>query len=147
MKSALLLIDIQKGFDDPNWGQRNNPGLEANITALLNHWRGRGDPVIHVKHNSTSEESPLWPGHLGNEIYYFAKPLDNEPLFEKNVNSAFIGTGLSDHLTSIGNPPLVLVGLTSDHCVNTTARMAGNLGHETYMVADATATFNKIDHQ
>ena len=65
---------------------------------------------------------------------------------EKNVNSAFIGTNLADYLATIGNPPLVIVGMTSDQCVNTTVRMAGNLGYESYMVSDATATFNKTDH-
>ena len=112
----------------------------------MSHWRQCGAPVIHVKHNSTIEGSPLRPELPGNAIYDFAKPIHDEPVFEKNVNSAFIGTKLSDHLTSIANPPLVMVGMTSDQCVNTTVRMAGNLGYESYMVSDATATFNKSDH-
>lgn len=146
MEPALLLIDIQQGFDEPYWGERNNPDFEENVSTLLSHWRRCDAPVIHVKHNSTTEGSPLRPELPGNAIYDFAKPDGDEPVFEKNVNSAFIGTKLADHLSDLGNPPLVMVGMTSDQCVNTTARMAGNLGYTAYMVSDATATFNKTDH-
>ncbi len=146
MNPALLLIDIQQGFDDPYWGERNNPDFENNVTTLLSHWRKQGAPVIHVKHNSTTDGSPLRLELPGNAIYDFATPIHDEPVFEKNVNSAFIGTNLADHLASIGNPPIVMVGMTSDQCVNTTVRMAGNLGYESYMVSDGTATFNKTDH-
>lgn len=146
MRSALLLIDIQKGFDEPYWGERNNPNFENNISRLLSHWRQNNATVIHVKHNSLNEDSPLRPDLPGNEIYEFAKPIIEEPVFEKNVNSAFIGTNLADYLSSLSNPPLIIAGMTSDQCVNTTVRMAGNLGYDSYMVSDATATFNKIDH-
>lgn len=146
MKPALILIDIQQGFEEPYWGERNNPDFEENISTLLAYWRKKNGPVIHVKHNSTTEGSPLRPELPGNAIYDFANPIEGEPLLEKNVNSAFIGTNLADYLATIGNPPLVIVGMTSDQCVNTTVRMAGNLGYESYMVSDATATFNKTDH-
>ena len=146
MQPALLLIDIQKGFDQPYWGERNNPDFEQNIILLLSHWRQQNAPVIHVKHNSTTEDSPLRPELPGNAFSDFAQPVLGEPIFEKSVNSAFIDTSLNKYLASLSGPSLVVDGMTSDQCVNTTVRMAGNLGYSTYMVSDATATFNKTDH-
>ncbi len=142
-KTALLLIDVQQGLDEPYWGERNNPQAEANITRLLKHWRERGDPVIHVKHNSTEPNSPLRPGLPGNAIKAEALPLASEPVFEKTVNSGFIGTDLESYLHQQQINDLVIVGLTTDHCVSTTTRMAGNLGFSVKLVADATATFDR----
>src|SRR5688500_1519123 len=95
-ETALLLIDVQQAFtDEAYWGgNRNNPQAEHNIEQLLHAWRTAGWPVVHVKHNSTTPTSPLRPGHTGNQLMAFAQPQAGEPLFEKQVNSAFIGTGL-----------------------------------------------------
>lgn len=138
---ALLLIDVQQGFDDPKWGARNNPHAEARIAELLAAWREAGGPVIHVQHMSVTPGSPLRPESPGNAIKEEAAPLEGEPLFRKQVNSAFIGTGLEAYLREHGIGALAIVGLTTDHCVSTTARMAANLGFDVTVVEDATATF------
>ncbi len=145
---ALLLIDVQQAFtDEAYWGgNRNNPQAEQNIENLLSHWRGNNLPVIHVKHNSTTPTSPLHPTHTGNNIRSFALPVASEPLFQKQVNSAFIGTQLKAYLEEKGINRLVIVGFITDHCVSTTARMAGNYGFDVYVAADATATFDRIAH-
>lgn len=143
--SALLLIDVQKGFDSPLWGRRNNPQAESNIATLLAEWRKRGAPIIHVKHCSVSPKSPLHPDQPGNAFKAEATPLDGEPEFSKTVNSAFIGTGLEDYLRETGLGSLVIVGLTTDHCVSTSTRMAGNLGFDVTLISDATATFERKD--
>jgi nicotinamidase-related amidase len=142
---ALLLIDIQNGFDDPGYwgGDRNNPEAEKNAARLLQHWRTRKLPVFHIKHNSSDKQSRLAPGQKGNEIKDIVKPLEGEPVIGKNVNSAFIGTDLRERLDRQGIGSLVIVGLTTDHCVSTTTRMAGNLGFKTFVVSDATATFDR----
>jgi len=143
--TALILIDIQKAFNDLNYwgGKRNNPNAEENASRLLEHWRSRKLPVFHIKHNSTSPKSPLAPGQPGNEIKEIVRPLNGEPVIGKEVNSAFIGTDLKERLDKQGIRSLVIVGLTTDHCVSTTTRMAGNLGFKTIVVADATATFDR----
>ena len=141
--AALLVIDVQKGLDDPKMGQRNNPEAEFNMERLLTHWRGVSGTVIHVKHNSTEEGSSLRPELPGNEIKDFAKPLDGEILFDKTVNSAFIGTGLAEHLRAENIDEIVAVGLTTDHCVSTSVRMAANLGFKVWLISDATATFDR----
>lgn len=141
--AALVVVDVQKGMDDPAWGLRNNPGAEDNVARLLEAWRASGRPVFHVQHHSTRPDSPLRPGAPGVEIKDSAKPLAGEPVIRKTVNSAFIGTDLEARLRTEGVGVLVLAGLTTNHCVETTARMAGNLGFDTYFVSDATATFDR----
>jgi nicotinamidase-related amidase len=145
-KPALLLIDIQKGFDDiAYWGgHRNNPGAEANAGRLLNFWRENKWPIFHIKHCSTNPNSRLAEGNAGNEFKEDTKPKGAEPVIRKNVNSAFIGTDLKEQLDKAGIKKVVIVGLTTDHCISTTTRMAGNLGYDTYLISDATATFDKI---
>jgi nicotinamidase-related amidase len=141
--AALLLIDVQTGLDDPKWGARNNPQAEQRMSALLGAWRRAKWPVIHVQHMSQVPGSPLRPELPGNAIKEEVKPNKGEPVFQKTVNSAFIGTTLEAHLRREGIESLVIVGLTTDHCVSTTVRMAGNLGFDVVVVEDATATFER----
>jgi nicotinamidase-related amidase len=143
---ALLLIDIQKGFDDVEYwgGHRNNPEAEENARKLLHFWRENKLPVFHAQHCSSNPESKLAAGKIGNDFNDLVKPVEGEPIIRKNVNSAFIGTDLKEQLDKLGIQKLVIAGLTTDHCVSTTVRMAGNFGYKTYIVADATATFDKV---
>ena len=144
--AVLLIIDVQKGLDEPVWGMRNNPQAEENMARLLTAWRATDRPVVHVQHLSLRSTSPLRPGQPGNDIKDEVRPLDGEMLFQKHANSAFIGTELETYLRDQGYQTLVIVGLTTEHCVSTTTRMAGNLGFQTYLVADATAAFDKVGH-
>jgi nicotinamidase-related amidase len=141
--TALLLIDVQHGLDDPRWGARNNPNAERRIADLLAAWRAAGRPVIHVQHSSLEPRSPLREDAPGHAFKVEAVPMADEPVFRKHVNSAFIGTDLEGHLRAKGIEELVVVGITTDHCVSTTARMAGNLGFTVTVVEDATATFER----
>jgi nicotinamidase-related amidase len=141
--AALLVIDMQKGFDDASWGERNNPDAELRVASLLQHWRDATAPVIHVHHWSKRPIDSFWPGAPGSEPKVQAEPRGDEAVYHKRVNSAFIGTTLETDLRQRGITSLVVVGLTTNHCVSTTVRMAGNLGFNTYVVADATATFDR----
>ena len=142
-KPALLIIDVQKGLDSPSLGKRNNPDAEAKMASLLAVWREKSLPVVHIKHNSLEPGSTLRAELPGNEIKEAVKPLPTEKLFEKNVNSAFIGTNLEGFLHGEGIQDLVVVGLTTDHCVSTSVRMAANLGFNVWLIGDATATFER----
>jgi nicotinamidase-related amidase len=139
--AALIVIDVQKGFDDPQWGSRNNPDAEKTIAALLTAWRETARPIFHVQHLSSTEGSPLNPRNAGCEIKDIVRPLEDEQIIQKRVNSAFIGTELEGALRQRGIGTLVIVGLTTSHCVSTSARMAGNLGFEVYLPNDAIAAF------
>lgn len=142
---ALILIDIQKGFEDIDYwgGHRNNPEAETNAAKLLNFWRQNNLPVFHIKHCSTNPNSRLAEGKVGNDFQDIVKPKAGETIIKKSVNSAFIGTDLQQRLDKSEIKKLVIAGLTTDHCVSTTSRMAGNYGYDTYIVSDATATFDK----
>jgi len=142
--AALLIIDVQEAFDEPRWGPRNNPDAEANVARLLGAWREAGRPIFHVRHLNHTRGSSFHPDAPGSRIKAIARPLEGEPLIEKTVNSAFIGTDLEERLRRGGVTAVVITGLTTNHCVETTARMAGNLGFDTYFVSDATATFDRV---
>lgn len=138
-KTALIIIDVQEGLDDPRLGERNNPQAEQNMARLLESWRRRERPVYHVQHMSTEPHSTLRPELPGNAIKSIVAPARNEPVIQKQVNSAFIGTDLEQRLRAGGIDSLIIVGLTTEHCVSTSARMAGDLGFRTFVIADATA--------
>ena len=142
---ALLVIDVQDGFDDTAyWGPTSNPAAEQNIAALLRIWReqGRG-PVVVVRHDSTSPQSPLHPRARGNRVQGLVGADDADLLVTKQVNSAFLGDpDLRAWLDAAGIRDLVLCGIQTNMCVETTARMGGNLGFAVTVVLDATRTFD-----
>lgn len=141
--TALIVIDVQEGWSDPKWGQRNNPQAESNIAALIGAWRRTERPIIHVRHISRTPGSVFALDSDGSRLKRIVAPLGDEPVVLKHQNSSFIGTDLEQRLRDAGITHVVITGLTTDHCVSTTARMAGNLEFVTFFVADATATFER----
>ena len=139
MSATLLLIDWQQGLDHPtHWGgTRSTPKAEDNGRALLAHWRAKGWPVVHIFHDSTSPGSPLHPERPGNAAKDGFAPQKGERAYRKGVNSAFIGTTLEADLRAGGVTDLVIAGLTTNHCVSTSTRMAGNLGFDVRLAGDA----------
>lgn len=145
-KPALILIDVQKAFlDEDDWGgNRNNKDAEIICGEILNKWRELNLPIFHIRHSSKNLKSKL---HISNGGFQFNEnvtPTENEPIITKDVNSAFIGTDLKEQLENLNIDTLVIVGITTNHCVSTTTRMAGNFGYKTYLISDATATFDRI---
>lgn len=142
---ALLLIDWQQGLRiaaRPDQ-DRSTPEADANGERLVTHWRSQGWPVVVVQHNSTEEGSDLRPGLPGHALEPFAVPREDEKHYTKTVNSAFLGTDLQLYLMQNGIRDLVVSGLTTDHCVSTSVRMAENLGFNVMLVSDACAAFGK----
>jgi nicotinamidase-related amidase len=143
---ALIIIDVQKAFDDEKWGERNNLMAEENIRKLLTFWREKGWEVIYTQHMSDNPSSVFHPDHEGFTIKKIVEPLEGEVIMTKKVNSSFIGTNLEEFLRLKDITTVVITGLTTPHCVSTTARMSGNLGFNTYVISDATAAFGQKDH-
>jgi nicotinamidase-related amidase len=144
-RPVLVVIDAQKGFLNSSWGNSNNPECESNIKKLLSMWREANYPIVLVRHDSVSSNSPLRPGQEGNE---FQDGVDgkHDLLITKSVNSAFYGTpSLDEWLKQNSYSKIFICGITTNHCCETTARMAGNLGYEVKFVLDATRTFDFKD--
>ncbi|MBR1091618.1 cysteine hydrolase [Bradyrhizobium manausense] len=143
---ALIVIDVQRAFDE--WeaaGQRrNNPDAVARIVDLLTAFRKHRAPVFHIRHEGTKPGSTFRPERSGYAVKDEAREQDGEPVIVKRVNSAFIGTDLEARLRAGGISTLVICGATTNHCVETTTRMAGNLGFDAHLVRDATWTFDRV---
>ncbi|MFI9202558.1 cysteine hydrolase family protein [Streptomyces sp. NPDC053048] len=147
--AALVVIDVQKGFDEAGyWGPRDNPEAEDNIAALIDAWQATGRPVVFVRHDSDKPGSPLRLGQSGNDLKDFVQDRrgkgDGGELFvTKSVNSAFYGTpDLRAWFEAQGVRQFVVAGIQTNMCVETTARMGGNLGYEVLFALDATHTFD-----
>ncbi|WP_340376981.1 cysteine hydrolase family protein [Streptomyces sp. SS7] len=147
--AALVVVDVQKGFEEADfWGPRNNPGADENIAALIDVWQASGRPVVFVRHDSVMPGSPLRLGYEGNELKPYVeerrgKGAGAELFVTKTVNSAFLGTpDLGAWLGAAGISQIVLAGIQTNMCVETTARMGGNLGYDVVVAFDATYTFD-----
>ncbi|KUO08129.1 cysteine hydrolase family protein [Streptomyces sp. DSM 15324] len=147
--AALVVVDVQKGFEEAGfWGPRNNPAADENIAALIDVWQASGRPVVFVRHDSVKPGSPLRLGYEGNELKSYVeerrgKGAGAELFVTKTVNSAFLGTpDLGAWLGASGISQIVLAGIQTNMCVETTARMGGNLGYDVVVAFDATYTFD-----
>ena len=143
--AVLIVIDMQEAIDDPRWGPRNNLGAEANIAALIAAWRAEGLPLVHIRHDSVDPASAYALNGPGHAFKPCAAPLEGETVIGKNANSAFVGTGLEGLLDEIGATTLVICGVLTPNSVEATARHAGNLGYQVFVVADASWAVDKTD--
>jgi nicotinamidase-related amidase len=144
--TGLIVIDVQRAFDqlEAAGKRRNNPGAVDRIVELLAAFRGGGLPIFHIRHQGTRPNSSFLPGGAGYPVRHEAREIEGEPVIVKQVNSAFIGTDLENRLRAADIATLVICGATTNHCVETTTRMAGNLGFDARLVRDATWTFDRV---
>jgi nicotinamidase-related amidase len=148
-ETALLLIDVQVGVDVlSHWGgptgRRNNPDAENKMLQLLAAWRVAKLQVAFTRHDSREAASPLkFSLPTGAQKPGF-EPVAGEIVVEKDVNSGFIGTDLEIKLRRANISRLAIVGFFTNFCVETTTRMSGNLGFDTYLVEDCCSTSNRV---
>jgi nicotinamidase-related amidase len=143
---ALIVVDVQKGFADPSWGERNNPRAEDNIAELIEAWRAQGQPVVFVRHDGAEEGSVFTPGRPGNDL---DERLTGDPalLVAKTVNSAFHGDpDLAAWLRGESIERIAVCGIQTNMCCETTARVGANMGFDVDFVLDATYTFALPSH-
>ena len=143
--AALIIIDVQKAIDNPSWGVRNNPSAEENISRLLERWRTTSRPIIHIRHASRFPDSTYREGQPGADFKEAALPLPGEPVLTKQTGNAFVGTALESLLRDHGIRDVVIAGVITNNSVESTARMAGDLGFRTIVASDATFTFGRKD--
>ena len=143
-RCALVLVDVQSGFDDPWWGERNNPDADRNIAALADAFAATGRPVVQVRHDSVDPDSPLHPDRPGNRLKDYLSDAPDLTV-SKSVNSCFHGTpDLDGWLRGRNIHQVVVAGITTNHCCETTARVGGNLGYDVLFALDATHTFDRV---
>lgn len=147
--TALLVIDAQKGINDlKHWGganaRRNNPGAEAHIQTLLEAFRSSGLTVVFTAHDSRQAVSPLKLGTPGGEFLEGIVPRPKELVIRKDINSGFVGTGLELELRRRSISRIVTVGYFTNFCVESSVRMAGNMGYDSYLLPEACATCNRV---
>lgn len=142
MTTALLLIDLQNDYF--SGGAMALEGSEAAVavaTRLLDRWRARHLPVIHVQHLSTRSGAGFFiPGTEGAEIHPAVAPLPGEPVVVKHTPNSFRDTPLADLLRTGDIDHLVIAGMMTHMCVDSTARAAADLGFRCTVVQDACAT-------
>jgi nicotinamidase-related amidase len=143
--TALIIVDVQKAFDEREAAgeRRNNPDAVQRINELLSVFRAKQILVIHIRHASLNPRSRFRADQPGYAVKDEARERPGEAVIVKHVNSAFIGTGLEARLRQANIENVIIVGATTNHCVETTARMAGNLGFKAKLVRDATWTFDR----
>jgi len=147
--TALLLIDVQKGVDDTAYyggptGRVNNPEAKSNIRTILNAWRESGGKVAFTRHDSIEHGSPLKLSLESGQQLDGMDITDADIAVSKSANSGFVGTSLELELRRAGIQRLVVAGFFTNVCVETTVRMAGNMGFDTYLIHDACSTMNSI---
>jgi nicotinamidase-related amidase len=145
-RTALIVIDVQRGFaeQDAAGRRRNNSQALDRIVDLLAAFRAKRLPIIHIRHASTEPDSVFRLERPGFQVIEAAREMPGEPVIVKTVNSAFIGTDLEARLRRAGYSTLVICGATTNHCVETSTRMAGNLGFDAWLVRDATWAYDRI---
>ena len=142
---ALLLIDIQDSFKNEKWARRGNLAFEENVQILLDAWREAELPLFFILH--TDSDSGFRQGDPEFKLMEFMQRREDEPLLIKNTRNSFTSTDLEKRLREMGIERLVMTGIQMEQCVETTTRLAADLGFEVDFVLDATQTFpikNKV---
>jgi nicotinamidase-related amidase len=141
MSRALIVIDVQESFlQQPIWAASSNPGIAGRVGRLVSAARDRGELVIWVLHAEPGSGGAFDPdrGHVQLMDGLAARP--GEPVLTKTSHNAFTTTRLQQILTTRGIRELVICGIRTEQCCETTARLAADLGFDVTFVTDATAT-------
>jgi nicotinamidase-related amidase len=142
-KSALLVIDIQESFraDPESWAERSNSSFEKNVTRLIAKFRQSGEPIIFVLHQNWTPGSPFHPDSPHCRFMDWIRPERNDIVLRKTTRSVFASTELARRLTQLGVTRLIITGIQTEQCCETTTRDAGGRGYQVDFVTDATLTF------
>lgn len=139
-EAALLVIDVQDSFKiGPRWKRRGNPGFERNVVRLIDAFHRACRPVIYVLHSDEDEHFRTASPHY--KLMDFLSPLPGEPVLHKTTRNAFTSTPLQPMLLGRGVRRIVISGIQTEQCCETTARVGADLGFSVDFVTEATLTF------
>jgi nicotinamidase-related amidase len=145
--TALIVIDVQESFrQQPQWAASSNPAVAARAAELVAAARERGELVIWVLHAEPGTGGPFDPARGLVRLMDGLAPRDGEPVITKTSHNAFTTTNLAQLLTGQGIGELVICGIRTEQCCETTARVAADLGYRVTFVTEATAT-SPIEHR
>jgi nicotinamidase-related amidase len=140
-RTALIVIDVQESFRvRPNWSVVNHPDIADRVQRLVDAARAKGDLVVWILHSEpgTGGAFDAAQGHV--RLIEGLEPIDGEPILTKTAHNAFTTTNLQQLLTQQGIGEVVISGIRTEQCCETTARLASDLGYEVVFVTEATAT-------
>jgi nicotinamidase-related amidase len=141
MTKALVVIDVQESFRArPTWAAVSNPEIVPRVQALVAAARAAGDQVVWVLHTEPGG-GVFDPASEYVRLMDGLEPIPGEPIITKTSRNAFTTTNLQQLLTERGIRDLVICGIQTEQCCETTARLAADLGYDVEFVTDATATF------
>ncbi len=149
MSTALIVIDVQESFRRlPEWQQVSNVDIVADVQRLVDVARARGHEVIWVLHThpetapaEPESVDPFLPSNGLVRVIDGLEPAAGELVLTKTSRNAFTTTGLVRHLTARRIDRLVICGIQTEECCETTTRVAGDMGYRVTLVTEATATF------
>ena len=145
MKNALILIDIQ---NDYFIGGKNELYLTKaaaeNASKALNYFRDSNLPVFHIQHISSPNAAFFLPGTYGAEINSVVAPINDEKVIVKHAPNAFLKTTLAEELKQKDISNLVICGMMSHMCIDTTVRAAMDNGFTVTLLQDACTTKDLI---
>lgn len=147
MRRALVVIDVQESFRQrPIWAISSNPEIAKQVHRLTEAFRARGDLIVWVLHTEPDTGTVFDPAVGFVRLIEGLEPAPREPVLYKTSHNAFTTTNLQQLLTSEGIREVAVCGIRTEQCVETTARIASDLGYQVTFVTDATAT-NPIEHR
>src|SRR5690348_14042784 len=147
MKRALIVVDVQESFRQrPNWTASSNPEIAKQVHRLAETFRARDEMIVWVLHVEPGTGTVFDPASGFVRLMDGLEAREGEPVITKTSFNAFYTTNLQQLLTSAGIVEVVVCGIRTEQCVETTARDAAGRGYEVTYVVDATAT-NPIEHR
>jgi nicotinamidase-related amidase len=137
----LIVIDVQESFRvRPNWSVVNHPDIADRVQRLVQASRAKGDLVVWVLHSEPGAGGAFDPAEGHVRLIEGLEPIEGEPILTKTAHNAFTTTNLQQLLTQRGIDEVVISGIRTEQCCETTARVASDLGYDVVFVTEATAT-------
>jgi len=142
MTTALLVIDVQESFRRrPLWEAASNPAIVDDVNRLVEAARGRGELVVWVLHAEPGTGGLFDPARGFVRLMDGLVPREGEPILQKTSHNSFTTTNLQQTLVMAGVDHVVVCGIRTEQCAETTTRVACDLGYTVTFVTEATVTF------